>query len=201
MKFNALVQLCKSSKQIVVYNEDQSGAQWISDGRAIYPLYNFPKLTRENIFRIMDVPEDKQDKFFYREGSLPKDVFSFEDMDPTENALETGKVGIETRGILFIPLKTQNGISFINYKHLSPFSDADNGYQLFERISKNGIIYIAVKIGFMLAGIVIPYTEILTKELASELNDIASNTTVAAVKKAYEGEEEQQGLFEEEEEK
>lgn len=170
---------------IAVYNDEQEGIQWIGDGRAIYPLYNFPRLTRENIFRIMDIPEDKQDKINYQENKLPRDRFSFGNSDRAENMLDVGKIGIFTRGILFYPVKTQDGISFINSKNLTPFNDEENGYQLFERVTADGDIYIVVKTGFLLAGLVIPYSEVLTKDFAAGLIDIASATTAAAANRAY----------------
>ena len=171
MKINSIQQICKGAKRIDLYTEQTSTTQWISDGCAFYPLYNLPKLERENVFALFDIPEKKQNKIHFEQKYILPECLDFSDHNRAENLIESGNVAIYARGRVLIPLKTSLGIVYINQKHLTPFKDAENGVQLYERITPSGSVYIAVKEGFLLTGIILPY-DIVTKEFVEELKTI-----------------------------
>ena len=153
MKINPIVSIVKSRKNIQI-REDAHGFQWIGDGGAFYPLYGFPKLNEETIFRFIDVPKDKQSKFTYSEGEFPEG-FPTQDAMPGEKLLKIGKIRIQVAGVHLLPIYTDNGVIFINERYLVPYRDEENGYELYERNS-NGQYLIAVKTGFLLAGLIAP---------------------------------------------
>lgn len=154
MKIKQIESILKQEKTIIV--AETPSCQWLSNGAAFYPVYNLPKLTKENIFTLFDVAEDKREKFYFEERALPT-FLNFEDGDSTEQMIERGTMSIIAQGRVLEPLKTSQGIAFINSRYLKPFADADNGYELYERIDEFGRVYIAVKSGFMLLGIIAPY--------------------------------------------
>jgi len=188
MKISAIQQICKGAKRIELFSAPQSSVQWISDGGAFYPLYNLPEMEEENVFALFDIPEKKQDKIsFEHKHQLPQFI-SFADTAKSENALEFGNISIYARGRVLRPLKTSLGIIYINEKYLRPFADAENGVQLYERYTPGGEVYIAVKEGFLLTGIILPY-DIVTKEFIEELETIYKLSAVAAENKRLRGSE------------
>lgn len=179
MKISTIQQICKGAKRIELFSDPSSAIQYISDGGAFYPLYNLPRMEEENVFTLFDIPEKKQDKIrFEHKRSLPE-FFDFSDTTDDEIALEFGTISIYKRGRILSPLKTSLGIVYINEKYLKPFSDSENGVQLFERHTPDGAIYIAVKEGFLLTGIILPY-DIVTPEFVEELKTIYKLSALAA---------------------
>ncbi len=179
MKISTIQQICKGAKRIVIYSDPSASIQYISDGGAFYPLYNLPRMEEENVFALFDIPEKKQDKIrFEHKHSLPEFI-DFSDTTDDEIALEFGTISIYKRGRILSPLKTSLGIVYINEKYLKPFSDSENGVQLFERHTPDGAIYIAVKEGFLLTGIILPY-DIVTPEFVEELKMIYKLSALAA---------------------
>ena len=109
------------------------------------------------MFALFDIPEKKQDKIRFEHKRQLPEAISFTDTVDAENALEFGNISIYARGRVLRPLKTSLGVIYINEKYLKPFSDAENGVQLYERYTPGGEVYIAVKEGFLLTGIILPY--------------------------------------------
>lgn len=185
MKLSSIQQICKGAKRIELFSDPSVSVQYISDGGAFYPLYNLPEMEEENVFTLFDIPEKKQDKIrFEHKRSLPE-AFDFSDTTGEEIALEFGTISICKRGRILSPLKTSLGIVYINERYLKPFSDAENGVQLFERHTPGGEIYIAVKEGFLLTGIILPY-DIVTPEFVEELKTIYELSALAAENKKTE---------------
>lgn len=179
MKIKQIESILKAEKTIIV--AETAACQWLGNGSAFYPIYNLPKLTKENIFTIFDIPEDKRDKFYFEERPLPPYI-NFEDSDDGEQMLERGSISIYAHGRALEPLKTSLGITFINERYLKPFADADGGYDLYERISKNGNVYIAVKCGFILLGIISPY-DLVSAEFVEKLETLLNLSKVALMNK------------------
>ena len=182
MKIASIQQICKGAKRIELFSAPSSSVQWISDGGAFYPLYNLPEMREENVFALFDIPEKKQDKIRFEHKRQLPEAISFTDAVDAENALEFGNISIYARGRVLRPLKTSLGVIYINEKYLKPFSDAENGVQRYERYTPGGEVYIAVKEGFLLTGIILPY-DIVTKEFVEELKTIYELSAVAAENK------------------
>ncbi len=182
MKISAIQQICKGAKRIELFSAPSSPVQWISDGGAFYPLYNLPEMEEENVFTLFDIPEKKQDKIRFEHKRTLPEAIRFTDTADVENALDFGTISIYARGRVLRPLKTSIGIVYINEKHLKPFADAENGVQLYERYTPSGEVYLAVKEGFLLTGIILPY-DIVTKEFVDELKAIYELSALAAENK------------------
>lgn len=200
MKIKRVESILKARKTIITYHTEDK-CQWIGDGSAFYPIYNMPTLTEENIFVMFDVAESKRDKFFFAERELP-DNLSFEDADATEVMLDRAEYAINYGGRNLEPLKTSQGVAFINKRYLSPFEKTDNGYELYERTAKSGDIYFAVKSGFLLLGIVAPY-DLVSENFIMKLKELLVMSQIVWANKEEKvriEEEQELGLFEESEE-
>ena len=182
MKISTIQQICKGAKRIELFSATSTSLQWISDGGAFYPLYNLPEMEEENVFALFDIPEKKQNKIHFEHKRHLPEALNFMDTVEFENALEFGNISIYARGRVLRPLKTSIGIIYINEKYLKPFADAENGVQLYERYTPGGEVYVAVKEGFLLTGIILPY-DIITKEFVDELKTIYELSSVAAENK------------------
>lgn len=152
MEIKKIIGLCKKSNVLHLIEND--GVQWISDGYSMYPLFNLPRFDEETICRTYDISEKKAAKMAIRYDEQPPAGFCLEDDVP-------GEVACEYDDELFggvIPVQTSQGVMFIRRDHLSPFNDtAQDTLYLFERQTAKGLTYFAVKVGFMLMGIVTPY--------------------------------------------
>lgn len=177
MKLSAIQQICKGAKRIEFYTPDD-GVQWIGDGGALYPLYDLPRLEGENVFTMFDIPENKRNKIsLWEYGELPQNLYAG-DVDEAESLVEQGNISVNLNGRSLLPLKTSLGAVYINQKYLIPFKDSENGVQLYERTTKGGKVYIAVKEGFLLTGIILPY-DTITQGFIEELEELCELSRVA----------------------
>lgn len=153
MKIQKIQQLCKAAKRILIIN-GTSDVQWISDGYCIYPLFNLPRLSRENVFAMFDIPADKQSKIFFDERDTLPENLNFDDTVRAENVVVREPYSIYAYGRCLTPIKCSQGAVLIDTKYLAPFAE---DVTLYERTKSDGAPYIAVKEGMLLAGIIIPY--------------------------------------------
>lgn len=152
MKFKKIIALCKKNKQIRLFEGE--GGQWISDGCAMYPLFNMPKFDEENICRACDITEKQAEKMMIQYNDYLPSQFDYSDTTPNE----TPCVREDAIFGNIIPITTSHGMEFINGNYLLPFEDADDDMlYIFERTQENGQTYFVVKQGFALVGIILPY--------------------------------------------
>lgn len=171
MKINAIVQLCKAAKRILLFYDADRDVQWISDGSAYYPLYNVPLLEEDSVFVLFDIPNKKREKvnLEYRE-ELPT-AADFSDRTEDELPVEAAALSVCAHGRTLLPVRTSLGCIYINEKHLKPFGDCEKGVQLYERHTASGAVYIAVKEGLLLKGVIHPYCNI-TESFVEELKGL-----------------------------
>lgn len=179
MKLKQIEAILKAEKTIIV--SETYACQWLGNGEAFYPVYNLPKLTKDNIFTMFDITEEKRDKFYFEERPFPSFI-NFKDFDNNEQLLERGTIAFCAHGRTLEPLKTSQGIAFINSRYLKPFSDIDAGFELYERITPKGTPYIAIKSGFMLLGIISLY-DIVDEIFINTLNEILELSRITFLNK------------------
>lgn len=152
MKFKKIINLCKKNGQIRLF--DGETEQWISDGYAMYPLFNMPKFDEESICRACDITEKQAEKMLIQHNEGLPSAFDYSDTSPNETQCEREEAIFGRT----IPIITSHGMEFINGNHLLPFEDADDDMlYIFERTQENGQTYFVVKQGFALVGIIMPY--------------------------------------------
>ena len=146
MKLSKIGALCKSAKRFVILNLRYG--QWISDGMALYPLRDLPHLDEESVYTIFDIPEDKRSKMSYEERESIPHGLSLLDAAADEVAIQLSHVSIVYHGAIYTPIKSREGILFLDRRYLAPF---DEDITLFERFYPgSNIPYIAVKRGLLL---------------------------------------------------
>lgn len=177
MKLSTIQQICKGAKRIELYSP-QDGCQWIGDGGALYPLYNLPRMDGDSIFAMFDIPEGKRDKIhLWQHTTLPENA-CFTDFAEGEVLVGLGDLEVSLSGRVLVPLKTSHGAIYINRKYLLPFKDSENGVLLYERNTSSGTVYVAVKEGFLLTGIIFPYN-VVTPKFVEELETLCALSRVA----------------------
>ncbi len=152
MEIKKIINFCK--KRGVLYLFDGDGCQWISDGVAVYPLFNLPIFDEESILKAYDISGKKAEKLFMKRDDHLPEAYDFSDNVDGEVVCEMGDVIFGDA----LAISTSQGMMFIDRKYLSPFRDMqDDMLYIYERMTKGGETYFAVKIGFSLVGIVMPY--------------------------------------------
>lgn len=169
IKLKQIESICKKRKTVIT--TEAAGSQWIGDGSAFYPVSGLPKLTRENIFTIFDVPWDKRENFFFQETKAPD--INFEDADPTEKLAGKGDAYVIYNGLTLCPIAASQGLMLLDAKYLRPFFGTDDGFDVYERINSKGQSYFAIKQGFILLGIILP-VKVLWKPFIDTLNNWAT---------------------------
>lgn len=151
MKLKKIEALCKQQKRVVIF--DLPSGRWIGDGNAMYLVKDMPKMTKDELLSMFDVPEDKRNHFSFIEKCDVTEV-NLNDTDQSEVILDRSEFGIDFHKHSYEPLETSKGISFICRDYLKPFDDKEQGYEIYERTAPDGTLYFAVKRGFLLVGIV-----------------------------------------------
>ena len=76
-----------------------------------------------------------------------------------------------------IPYRTSQGIQFIAKKYMAPLEDCDR-VEVYERISKVGKTYFAVKRGCLLVALIMPY-DIISEPFVKDIENLAALCKVA----------------------
>ena len=191
MKLSKLWALLKASKYITKW--EGSDTEWLSDGRAFFPVYGLPTLTEQALRTMLDVDEDKWTGYHYREeGELPfSDLDNFRD----DEELHASKVTFTVWGVEFLTLTKGLDIYLISTKRLKPLDSGGLSFYF-----RDG--YIAVKEGMVLRAVITP--EIIIDDMVlAELMSIATKLHGAArdrqlqefAEQRYQGSEEGQQIF------
>ena len=159
LKLKQIESILKNKKTIIT--TFAGGCQWLSDGSAFYPVSGLPKLDRDNIFTIFDVPVEKRAAFNFQEVTPP--AICFENTDAGEQLIGLSDAHIVFEGRTLAPQPTSQGLAFLDVKYLKPFFGVKEGFDIYERINAAGESYFAVKAGFLLLGLIMPVKVSLEK--------------------------------------
>ena len=179
-----VISLCKRDRRMTLYDDysGESAAQWLGASSAIYPLQHMPQLDENNVFTVFDITSKQADKIIFRREELPK-IVDFRDVVECENALETADIEIGFGGTLLLPLHTSQGIRFIDKAYLRPLADCDEDMLMFyERTTADGDLYIAAKVGMILAAIITPL-DVVNEKFVERLRVITKDCTIALFSK------------------
>lgn len=181
MKIKKIAQICAGQKTIYVHNQECKGdlvRQWVGDGVAMYPLDGLPYMDDEALLALMDVPIDKRDKWTVRDVGLGS-LVSLDDIDPDEVDVLPYDLTVNTGRTLMPFDGGARGTLWIQQRYLAPTDDIDI-VRYCARPTTGGGRVIAVKIGLVLMGIIMPLRMSADKNgLGRQLMDIADGTIVA----------------------
>ena len=174
MKFKKMIDLCKKRGFFHLF-VPTGGEQWISDGAGCYPLGDVPMMDEDILCAICDIPEKAREKMRFLEGEVPHNL-CFDDVDDSEVRCEQAAIVLGGKNSV-IPYKTSQGIEFIDCKHLEPLENSGD-LEVYERLSKWGNTYFAIKRGLLLVALILPYT-LITEPFVEELKDMAALCEIA----------------------
>jgi len=170
MKISKIAALCKEEKTAILYDQrtEDGGIeiQWLGNGRAVYPLFDAPLFDAASLVAAYDMTNKKQ--YVTHHQALPE-ALNFSDIDEDEKECVPIDTAIGVGGKILRPYITERGVALLDEKLMAPLRDADAGQvRVYERYSKAGALYFAVKSGFMLYAVILP-TEVITGKLVDDL--------------------------------
>ena len=174
MQIKKIVALCKKRKLVTLY-ETKDEVQWLGDGIAIYPLSNdMPFFTKELFCSLYDVTDKQSEKIEFKVEDMPSSV-EVADAVPNETQCEEIDISICFGGKRLIPIKTSEGVVYLDKEHLAPIGDIQMDMVFFfERITK-GHRYIVIKCGFDVVA-VIEAQPVITEKFCETLKEVAELT-------------------------
>lgn len=186
MKIKAIASICKKSKCVFLY--DQPGedyvAQWVGDGKALYPIVNVPYMETDNLCTIFEYTDKQQNDFVIRHAGIPDNI-SIENTDPTEKAIQSENIQISYGGRMLKPLHSSKGLIFIDTMYLSPLADIRSIMQFFERTTSGGVPYIVVKAGFLIHAVIMTY-DAINETFVKIIEKLSRESRIAYNRKEYE---------------
>ncbi|MEE0873979.1 MAG: hypothetical protein UIH27_11040 [Ruminococcus sp.] len=178
MKIKKAIDICKKSKMIGTFYADDE--QWVTNGEAAFSVPGICRLTEEYICALYDINDNQREKIQFKINCKTPDVISRGDIDPAETEAQVLKIGVDLDGLgLCIPLKTEQGIIFIQRRYLEPLLDVPESELLFfKRTTDDGKkTFIAVKIGLLLYAIIAPV--IINDEIVRTLENLYTAAKIA----------------------
>lgn len=174
MKLKAIAAIFKRNKHLNILTMP-SGAQWITNGFAMYSMSGMPELTPAMVLKIFDIPEDKQGEWACEVKPMPenmREIFN-EGFYTTKALLETKKATIAYSGITYSFLGNGDDIIAIDEKYLKPLYDDMEYMQFYKRVLSDGRYFaIACQNALELEAIIMPCMLGEDTDMAKELLEI-----------------------------
>ena len=148
MQFKKIISLCKREKKIILLNEH--GKQWIGNGAVFFCLDGYPEMSGENIFRVFDIKKDEETKYLLTDSYENEAMLDFSENGPAEYDLETSPY-IFSCSRDYMPIVADGELHLLDTEYLSAFG---GGANLFARRTSSGLLYVAVRHGIFLEGLI-----------------------------------------------
>lgn len=148
-----IAKLCKRAGVVVLWNDEERGVQWTSNGAAAWQMAGMPWMDAETVLTALDVPEKDRDKIVVREIPAPGS-YDLDD-ESEEIALRDPAIMISYGGQQVLPVTTPEGVLLVNPDLFRPLKDVSQLTVHFRR-SESGTVYLALKRGLLLQGIILP---------------------------------------------
>lgn len=150
MKLSALYKICKKNKIVHILYDEEEERQWIMVEGNLYPTDGLPRMGKEELLTMMDVPKDEEDKWIVKVEQMNERMryFAADNAQGDAHAEEL-RVRVIIDGEELAAIWTDCGVVLIPAEALKPVSDSAKTYELFSR-KVMGEVWIAVKNGFQL---------------------------------------------------
>ena len=164
MKLKKIEKICKASRSVHIYDDvftvgDESGldCQWIGDESAMYAIDGAPYLDENGVRVLFDIGENNRPKItVVHRDRLPSGI-CLSDTCEGEEPLEPVDLKMSLGGIPLYLLRDVSGsMIVIRDVYRTPFDDW-GACTCYKRIGESGEPYVAVKTGFVLRGVILPY--------------------------------------------
>ena len=168
MKIQKVIDICKKSGEL--YITETKDGQWIGNGRAVYPLYEFPKVTIDDLCVLYEITQEQRDKMILNDKAATEyKGINFGNPGADEEAAEILRIALIVGGVSLVLLKHKGGISFIKRNYLTPFKEE---VQIWRRVGEHGE-YFVVSCGMFVSAIILPESDI-SAEIAADVKEIAT---------------------------
>lgn len=178
MKIKKAFEICKKQGVIRIYRNDFE-EQYLSDGAAIYPIFELPNLNEDYICKLYDITDAQRDKIAFDivKGAPGVDV---SDSTADETPAEMWDIRLSYNGATIIPIATDEGTMFINQLYLKPFTDMpQNDMQITKRVCGN-MRYFCIKFGMLAYGFIAPMN-IVTKDFVAKLERLYNQSKIILI--------------------
>ena len=153
MKKKEIISICKKNNYLYWGIHDE--IQWIGTGTAVFPLFDLPIMTDNQLLNFLDIEENKQEKYVFY------DIFQKLN-EWLDDSGENGKE-IVSKNIMLslgdqklqVYATDSNDFVFIDPALLKPFKDISTGFSLYVRYYNAQPIVIVQK-GLLTIGIITP---------------------------------------------
>jgi len=162
MKLGKVAKLCKAQLNITIVNMSRGegkATQWIGTPMALYPFYNLPTMDEQTAYVLFDVDEKKKDDISFVEMDMEESLMNLEESDETECHIEPRSINIVYGSNVYIPFDTTKGIRLINRAYITPMESKLDLLTFSERQTADGIIYIVARLGLLIAGVIVPFSQ------------------------------------------
>ena len=157
MKFNKVAAICKRRKCVYIYNDPESGAQWLGDGCGIYLLEGMPRLaSTDEVLRLFDVPESKRDDYYCKFEDLPSGIDFTDGPGVHGDGVKSKTATIGWLGESFQLFEDGNELYAINEVYLAPFAGDLSYIKYHRREMKGGGFMLGVNVGLGLQAVICP---------------------------------------------
>ena len=149
MQFKKIISLCKREKKIILLNK--YGKQWIGNGAVFFCLDGYPAMSAENIFRVFDIKKDEESKYLLTDSDETAALLDFGENEAAEYDLATSPYIFGCSGGDYMPIVADGELHLLDTEYLSAFG---GGANLFARRTSSGRLYVAVRHGIFLEGLI-----------------------------------------------
>lgn len=189
MKISKLAALIKENKHVTVLNTEHEGEitrQHIVVGGAMFPLDGWPKMDKEALLTILDIPQEKRKEYGYTESAHTEYTMKLaEDNVPGfDSPAAEMCVRLKGRWGEMIPFSTECGVEFVSADYVKVIADAD-GVEWSMRTLDGGNLMVA-KCGFEAVACMAVETAWISEEAAEDLRVAADKVRTLWEKKRRE---------------
>lgn len=171
MVVKKIIQQCKRSGVIALYEDEMRRTQWIGDMKSFYPLYKMPQFDEETLCKAYDISEKQAEKIQFAHSRIPGSI-NFADVDEGEHVCDPLNMTLVYANRQVQPYMTSQGIKFMDKRYMAAVEDeGETNLEVYERFTKEGFMYFAVKVGLQLVAIIFPI-DVVTKSFIETLREV-----------------------------
>ena len=159
MKIKKIVDICRKEGYVKLFT-DESGVQWLGCNQALFPLFGMPKLDGDTFFTVFDFTPKQKEETVFNSCPLSDDFYTGDFCPNGEWLCEELSPCLPYGSRILVPFRSMLGIGFVDSKLLDPLSDERHDLEIYERMSKVGDRYYAVKFGMCLRAVILPFNAV-----------------------------------------
>lgn len=170
MKIKKIINLCKASNTILLYNDEENDVQYLSNGHGIYMFSIKPPITTATVCILNDIDDKKQaDMYIETESIKDLEKINVSDSIATDLSAELADIAIVSSGVTLAPFYSEIGILLIDKSYLSPFSSKEELTYCI-RTTPTGQPYLCVMKGLLFCAAIMPMT--IAKTLITDIEKL-----------------------------